>query len=317
MNYRKLLWRLIVVAIVCLAAFLLYRTLSRYSFDEIVASVRSIPVGRLLMAIVFAGCSYLCLTGFDALGVRYAGKPLPYWKTALTSFVSLSIGHNIGVAALSSGAVRYRFYSRWGLTAEDVAKVIVLAGLTVGVGLATLGGIGMLLDPAAAQQLTGLGRAPVLGLGIACLSATAAYLALSVFVRSELHVRSWTLQLPPPGIALGQVVIGSINFAFVAACLHQTLAAFTDAGFLKVSSVYVIANATALLSHVPGGLGVLETAVLYLLPGGTLIGALIAFRFVYFLLPLSLGLPLFLVSERHFFRRTSRSNKAPASRTAV
>lgn len=109
MNYRKLLWRLALVVVLCLAAFLLYRALSQYSFEEIVASLRTIPLSRLLLALFFAFCSYLCLTGFDALGVRYAGKPLPYWKTALTSFVSLSIGHNIGVAALSSGAVRYRF----------------------------------------------------------------------------------------------------------------------------------------------------------------------------------------------------------------
>lgn len=38
-----------------------------------------------------------------------------YPRAALASFTSLAIGHNVGVAALSSGAVRYRFYSRWAL----------------------------------------------------------------------------------------------------------------------------------------------------------------------------------------------------------
>src|SRR3712207_8967800 len=50
------------------------------------------------------------------------GRPLSYPKVALASFVSLSLGHNIGFAGLSSGAIRYRFYSRAGLTAEEVAK---------------------------------------------------------------------------------------------------------------------------------------------------------------------------------------------------
>jgi glycosyltransferase 2 family protein len=56
------------------------------------------------------------------------------------------------------------------------------------------------------------------------------------------------------------------------------------------------------MSHVPGGLGVLEATVAYLLPDAAAIGALIAFRAVYFFLPLSIGLPAFLVSE-HVLRK--------------
>jgi uncharacterized membrane protein YbhN (UPF0104 family) len=130
----------IAVAAIALAAFLLYRTLSRYSWPEIAASVAAIPVHRLIFAAGFAAASYLCLTGFDYLALRYVGRPLPYRKAALASFVALSMGHNIGLAALSSGTIRYRFYSRWGLSAGEVAKVILFCGITVGLGLITLGG---------------------------------------------------------------------------------------------------------------------------------------------------------------------------------
>jgi uncharacterized membrane protein YbhN (UPF0104 family) len=320
MFQRKWLLRSLVVAAICLAGFLLYRALSRYSFDEVVASIRSVPPMRLLAAFGFAGCSYLCLTFFDALGVRYAGKRLPYAKTALVSFVSLSIGHNIGVAALSSGAIRYRFYSRWGLDAGEVAKVILFSGATVALGLTMLGGAGMLFNPAAAAQMTGFCVEFIFGLGIACLAVICAYLLASAFLRYSLRLRNWTFQMPSLRLATGQVLIGSVNFAFVAACLHQTLAAFTDAGYLKVSSVYVIANTTALVSHVPGGLGVLETAILYLISGGTLIGALIAFRFVYFFVPLGFGLTLLLLSERRFFNEAAEREKgrnAAGSRNAA
>lgn len=309
MSYRKWLLRLTLLAAVCLAGFLLYRGLSRYSFDEIVASIQSIPMARLFGAFGFAVCSYLCLTVFDALGVRYAGKSLPYAKTALASFVSLSIGHNIGVAALSSGAIRYRFYSKWGLDAGDVAKVILFSGMTVAVGLITLGGAGMLINPAAAAEMTGFSREIIIGLGIICLASISVYLLLSAFLCSSLRFRKWTLEMPSLRLAAGQVAVGSVNFAFVGACLHQTLAAFTHAGYLKVTSAYVIANTTALVSHVPGGLGVLETAILYLLPGGTLIGALIAFRFAYFFVPLGFGLALLLFSERHFFKEAGARAK--------
>ena len=115
----------IAVAAVALAAFLLYRTLSRYSLDQIVASVTDVPASRLMLAGAFAAASYTCLTAFDYLALRYVGHPLAYPKVALASFTSLSLGHNIGLAFLSSGAVRYRFYSRWGLGAGEVAKVIL------------------------------------------------------------------------------------------------------------------------------------------------------------------------------------------------
>lgn len=317
MSHRKWLLRLLLVSAICFAGYLLYRGLSRYSFDEIVASIQSIPIARLLAAFGFAACSYLCLTFFDALGVRYAGKPLPYTRTALASFVSLSIGHNIGVAALSSGAIRYRFYSKSGLDAGEVAKVILFSGITVAVGLATLGGVGMLINPAAAAEMTGLSTEIIVAVGIACVASIGIYLLASAFLRSSLRFRKWSLEIPPLRLAAGQVVIGSVNFAFVAACLHQTLAAFADASYLKVSSVYVIANTTALISHVPGGLGVLETTISYLLPGGTLIGALIAFRFVYFFVPLGFGLALLLFSEHRFLKEGGVGEKestAPGSR---
>src|SRR3990170_3534660 len=153
------------MALVGLATFLLYRTLSRYSRDEIVASLAGIPPSHIAFAILFAAASYLSLTGFDWLALRYVGQKLPYPKVALASFCSLSLGHNIGFAALSSGAIRYRFYTRWGATAGDVAKIIVFCGLTVGWGLAVLGGCAILLRPELAARITGLPKGTVILLG--------------------------------------------------------------------------------------------------------------------------------------------------------
>jgi uncharacterized membrane protein YbhN (UPF0104 family) len=310
---RRLWMALVAVAAVSLAAFLLYRTLSRYSFDEIVASVAAVPPARLAGAAGFAAASYLCLTGFDWLAVRYAGKPLPYRKTALASFCSLSLGHNIGLAALSSGAIRYRFYSRWGLSAGDVAKVVLFCGVTVALGLTTLGGVALLIRSELAAGITGLGRPAVIGLGLACLAGAGAYLLLAAFLRHPLTIRNWTLEMPSLRLALGQIVIGPLNFACVAACLHQALASAADAPYLAVASVYVIANVTSLISHVPGGLGVIESVVLYLLPGANLIGALLVFRFVYFLVPLALGGTVFAITEIVFRRRDANRQSGTLS----
>ena len=299
-------WKyLIAAAAISLAAFLLYRTLSRYSLDELIAAVTAVPVPRLLGAAGFAAASYVCLTFFDYLALRYVGRPLSYPKAALASFTALSLGHNIGLAALSSGAVRYRFYSRWGLNAGEVAKVILFCGITVGLGLLTLGGAALLLRSGLAVEITGLTHPVIIALGLGSLAVPVIYLILSIFVRRPLRIRRWSLEIPAFRLAIGQVLIGSINFAFVAACLHQTLAAVADVAYLGVASVYVIANATALVSHVPGGLGVIESVVMYLLPQDNLIGPLLVFRFVYFLVPLGLGSILFAVTELVLRRRSS------------
>lgn len=294
---RKVWATVLTFAIFALACFLLYRTLSGYSFDDIVASVTSFPPSRLLTAGAFAAASYFCLTFFDYLALHYVGNPLPWRKAALASFCGLSIGHNIGMSALSSGAVRYRFYSRWSLTAGQIAKVILFCALTVVIGLMTLAGISLMMRSEQAGTVSGLGQPAIIAISLACLSIIAAYVALAAFARTPFWMRRWGLTIPSFRIALAQVVVGTLNFACVAACLHQTLLAVADLPYFRVVSIYVTANSTALLSHVPGGLGVLESVVLLLLPGKDIIGPLLMFRFVYYLVPLAIGATLFGIAE--------------------
>lgn len=282
---------------IALAAFLLYRTLGQYTWDELKQSVLAVPMANLLGAFGFAAASYLCLTGFDWLATRYAGKPMPWRRAAHASFVSLSLGHNIGFAALSSGAIRYRFYTRWGLSTEQVAKVILFCGVTVGIGLLLLSGAVLSVSPQSAAGMMGLNAGLVRALGIGCLALCAAWVACSAFIRAPVHIRRWTFAFPPLPLALGQLVIGPLNFACVAACLHQALSASAEVDYASVASAYMVAQAAALMSHVPGGLGVIETVVAWLIPGGKLIGALLVFRFVYFLAPLALGLLTFAATE--------------------
>jgi uncharacterized membrane protein YbhN (UPF0104 family) len=120
-------------------------------------------------------------------------------------------------------------------------------------------------------------------------------MVLSIFLRGELKVRSWRFTLPPLRLAGLQILVGTVNFAFVAACLHQLLNG--EVGYMETTAAYVVGNLTALVSHVPGGLGVLEATIGFLLGGSASIGALIAFRVVYFFIPLPLGVVSLLASE--------------------
>ncbi len=300
---RQRLLKLIVLAAIVFAAVIVYRSLGRYSWSEVEASVRSIPAGNLLSSFAFVIASYTCLSGFDWLAVRYAGRPLSYPKAALASFTSLSIGHNVGLAALSSGAVRYRFYSRWGLTPEQVAKVIIFCGATVALGLGTLAGIALLSFPNERGDMLGLSAtaSAVLGLMILCLPAT--YLIICWRVRHSLRLGRWSFEPPSARLAIGQVLVGTLNFACVAGAIHQLLLGVASIHYLEVATAYVTSNIAALVSHVPGGLGVLEATMLGLLPHASAIGALVAFRVLYFFVPLIIGVPVLIASEAYYRRR--------------
>ncbi len=60
--------------------------------------------------------SYCVLTFYDRLGTIYAGRAVSYGRVAFASFCAYALSHNLGFAAVSGAAVRYRLYAHWGLT---------------------------------------------------------------------------------------------------------------------------------------------------------------------------------------------------------
>jgi uncharacterized membrane protein YbhN (UPF0104 family) len=77
-----------------------------------------------------AGCTllaYAVLAIYDRLGSLYAGKPASWARSLMASFCGYSLAHNLGFAAVSGAAVRFRFYSAWGYSAVQIAKVIGIA----------------------------------------------------------------------------------------------------------------------------------------------------------------------------------------------
>ena len=303
MKHKKLLTYGFLVLGLGLAAYLLWNIFSEYTWSDITASVGEIPTYNLAMAAAFTAASYLCLTGFDWCGVRYVGSDLSYPKIGLASFISLSIGQSVGLAGLSSGGLRYRYYAHWGMSTEDVAKIVLLSGVTVGVGLAMLTGVVLIVNPADGAEVLRLGEPWVLAIGVLCLLLVAGYLALAKFARAPVRIRSWTFQMPTLRLALAQVVIGTINFALVSAALREVMGASADVSYLKAATAYVLANIAILITHAPGGLGVLEATVRHVMGDQASIGSLVAFRVIYFFIPLAIGIPLALLTEAVFRSR--------------
>ena len=285
------------IVVVIAALVIMAHLLQQFTWQRIIASLNRIGSRQLGLAALYTAGSYLTLTGFDLMGTRYAGSKIAYPRVALTSFLSLSIGHTVGLAPFSSGAIRYRYYSKWGLDARQVGMVILFSALTVAIGEMALSAFSLLAFPDLAQKILRLDLAITMAIGGVIVTALSAYVVLCARLTRPLKLFKWSINLPGWRLALAQIVVGMVNFLLVASALHALLAADAPIGFIVVATAYILGNLAALLTHVPGGVGVLEATIVLLLPGTDVIGPLIAFRIIYFLVPLAIGLVTLATTE--------------------
>jgi hypothetical protein len=295
-RWRRLLPLFVVLAFAA-AVYLVWREVRPYGVAGMLQAVTAIPRDRLALAGLLALASYATLTVFDWLGLRYAEHPLPYPKAALASFVALSIGHTLGLAPLGSGALRARYYAQWGLDAEAIGKVILYCAATVTVGEVALAAIVLLIAPHPVASWVHVGDNGVRLVGIGCAVAIACYLAAAQRLRRPLNIGRWRIGLPTLPLAVAQAAVGAVNFALLTATLHVLVSASQPVPFWTMAAIFLLANVAALISHVPGGLGVTEFVVLAFLPSAETWAALIVFRIVYYIVPLALGGIVLGVSE--------------------
>jgi uncharacterized membrane protein YbhN (UPF0104 family) len=104
-----------------LALWLLRRELHDFRYRDIINFFHNLPADRVIMALAFTVLSYLALTGYDALALRYIGKRIAYWKVALASFAGYAFSNTLGMPLFTGTPLRARLYSGWGMTAIDIA----------------------------------------------------------------------------------------------------------------------------------------------------------------------------------------------------
>src|SRR5262249_438754 len=88
---------LLTVAIIRVAAVVLFHMLRDIDANEVVAALRATQPQHIAAAAFFVACGYFTLTFYDLFALRTIGRnEIPYRIAALTGFTSYSIGHNIG-----------------------------------------------------------------------------------------------------------------------------------------------------------------------------------------------------------------------------
>lgn len=197
--------------------------LRQHQPGDILASITAIPAWVLGGAIALTALNYAFLTGYDTLAARFVRQPLPYAKTALVAVISYGISNSVGLALLSGSAIRYRFYTAWGLSPGKIAQVIAFCNLSFWLGLFAVGGLVFTVEPLSVPGLLHLPFQTAHPLGIVFLAITVAYVLLSSVSRRSVKIRGWVLPHLPPRLALGQIAITSCDWALAAGVLYVLL----------------------------------------------------------------------------------------------
>ena len=312
---QRLDWNRIGIAIglliVAIAAVTLAQLLRDIEIDKVIAALRSKSIREILIAGVFVAIGFVALSFYDFFALRTIGcDAVPYRVAAFASFTSYTIGHNLGATVFTAGVIRLRIYSAWGLSVVDIVKIAFVTGLTFWLGNAFVLGGGMAYAPAAASAVNQLPPWINRMIGISGLVVIFGYL-LWLMPRPRVIGRSnWQIVLPSPRLTLVQIGIGVLDLVAGAMAMYVLLPAQPAIDFITLLVIFVTAILLGFLSHAPGSLGVIEAAMLVGLPQFAkeeLLASLLIFRFLYFVLPVSLAALLLGMRELWLLGRTASS----------
>ena len=277
----------------------LWRTAIDISFDALVAALGSLRLTTLISALAATLLSYALLVGYDFLALRYEGIRLPLLTILFASFCGFAIGNAVGLGTFSGGAVRYRLYSTAGLSPTQIARLVGFIFFAFGVGAFTITSLFIELQ---AQQIGGMLAAPPAILKMitgACLALVLASLAYWLIRGGPIHWGALEIKAPSANLVFAQLALVTADILAASAVLWVLVPSPVD--FLTFTALYASALILGVLSHIPGGLGVFEVAILYALgkstPASTVAAALLAYRAIYFLLPLLLSILILIGFE--------------------
>jgi phosphatidylglycerol lysyltransferase len=306
---------LLVVGVFTVALWVLHHELKAYHLKDILDALHRIPSAHLLAALSLTLLSYLMMTGYDALSLYYIRRPLGYAKIALASFVGYAFSNNIGLSMVAGGSVRYRLYSSWGLSILETTEVLAFCSLTLWLGFLALGGVVFVLKPMVIPEALHLPFNSVRPLGEIFLLAVGAYLVLTIFRKKPLKIRNREFPIPSPRLFIAQIAVAFLDWSLAGTVLFALLPPSPDPSWVGFMAVYLLAQLAGLISQLPGGLGVFETAVILLMPSNLptshVLGALLAYRGIYYLFPFFVALLLLgtreILHKKRAFQRIARA----------
>ena len=290
--------------LLALAVLVLDRALRQITYAELSQQIAGLAGWRIGLSLAFTVLSFAALAGYEQCALLFIGKRLPWPRTSLVAFVAQSIAHSTGFAAFVGVGLRFRIYAADGLDLADVAKVQLFFSSTFVLGVIALSGLALVFEPQMVASAVALPVEVWRLVGMLLLVGVVGYLLLSSAEGfTGFRLGHHQLSLPRARTTALQILLASIDLAAAGGALYVLLPD-VDVGYVAFVGLFTAAIIVGVLSHVPGGLGVFESLMLLMLqpapdqlPG--VIGGLVVFRFVYYLLPLVVGTGVLGTLEWH------------------
>ena len=294
-----------------LAAGMLWWQLRNYSLSDIAHAILNIPFTNLIAACIACLLGYLALSLYDKLALKYVGGHVSWWKWMLAGILGFAISNNAGHAVVSGGAIRYRLYTRWRIRAGDIVKMLTISGFTYFLGAAAIVVIGYFLIPKEIFQQSVGASVGLNTLFIFCLTSLLVYFAITIiFYKKNLKIGQLKFQVPSTKMAFQQTILGITDSVLAGMVLYFCITPFVNIPFGVFIGLFVIAQSTCVFSQVPGGIGVFESVFMLALPDtvdkASIFGALLAYRIIYYVLPLVGAGCLFFIYEQWLRSRMKR-----------
>lgn len=295
-NIRQIIPIIFIIALFSISIMSIVSELKKDSIESVWLYLQNIPRGHKINALAMTILGYGLMTGYDWLGFAHIRQKLSAWKIGFTAFISYAVGNTVGFSVFSGTAIRYHYYGLWGVSNIKIAELVIFTNLTFWLGLLSIGGTVSLIDPLTLPSVLKLPFDSIHPIGYIFLSLVIIYFILSVTLKHPIPFKNEEITFPKPIISIGTIIVAGLDWGLAAGVLYSLLPINHSMTYIGFFGIYIIALTAGLISNVPGGLGVFETVILYLRPqsisSSDMLGGLIAYRIVYFFIPLIVALAL-------------------------
>ena len=306
---KKILTGLFFIAV----AVLLVIYAQKVDWEDVGKVIRDYNPWILASAFGLVIVSYLIYGCYDLLGRAYCGHKLAKRQVMLVSFICYAF--NLTLSTWVGGiAMRYRLYSRLGLPGSTITRIFSLSITTNWLGYILLGGV---IFTAGVVQLPDhwyIDQGTLRIIGIVLLAMIAFYLWACAFAkRRHMTIKGQKLVLPSWKFALAQMAISAANWMAMGVIIWMLIG--EDVNYFFVLGVLLVSSIAGVIVHIPAGIGVLEAVFIALLAGehvshGKIIAALLAYRVLYYFLPLALATVGYLILEGRAKKLRAKNEEA-------
>ena len=302
------------------AIWILGHELKKYPLGEIRSDIMRIPFWRIFGAATLTLSCYGIVTFYDWLAFKYVGRKISHGRVIFAAFIAYAVGNNVGLANFGGTATRARIYSKWGISGKVIAEVVALDTLANWIGFLLAPGLLFTIFPPPLPKRLSLPFPNARPIGVIFLILVVGYAVFAAWKRRPIHFFRWKLPVPRNRLFALQVLVACGDLAFGGFVLRLLLPHIPGLSLLPFLGVFLLAQTAGLLSHVPGGLGVFETMILFSLEGtiggSTVLGALVAYRAIYYLFPIVIALVLFAAFEWRYRHRSTAKRSHARNRSA-